>query len=163
MAYIDTLSSNDSPLFEQLGRATLFGCLDDIDIASYIRFLRRKRDESFAEGYFSDPCWDILLELYISHASGQELSTSYIGYPAKIPLTTGLRQLDILQSDELIYRRKDSEDARRTIVGLTAKGMSKLRALFESYRVALMHLQQSRVITMLNQPQDERQPENSAL
>ncbi|MEM1132081.1 MAG: hypothetical protein AAGH53_04025 [Pseudomonadota bacterium] len=150
MPSYETMSVDDSPIFEQLGKAAFFGCLDDIDIAKFIRAMRRKRDDAFSDGYFADPCWDILLELYVSYASGEELSTSYIGYPAHIPLTTGLRQLDILQSDDLIYRRKDSEDARRTIVGLTAKGMARLRELFDTFRAELMQMQQIKVKMILD-------------
>jgi DNA-binding MarR family transcriptional regulator len=83
--------------------------------------LRRVRGRHFPDGYFSGSIWDILLELDRAERGGQRYVVSDVGIGSKIPNTTALRYLVILESDGMITRENDPKDRRRTYVKLTAK------------------------------------------
>lgn len=84
--------------------------------------LRRARDKLFPTGYFSDPGWEIMLELYLCECDNLELSPSYLGYAAAIPPTTTLRYVAQLEQDGYIERTPCNKDRRRTITRLTEAG-----------------------------------------
>lgn len=70
-------------------------------------------------GILNDPAWDIMLELYIAHATGNQLYASAVGAEAGIPQSTALRWLTVLEKEGLLRRRFDVFDKRRQWVGLT--------------------------------------------
>lgn len=92
--------------------------------------LRRRREQVFSIDYFSDPAWDILLELERSHRLGTRLAVTDIGIEPRIPLTTVLRYLARLENDGLISRRVDPGDRRRVFVSLTPLGYAHVSAAF---------------------------------
>jgi DNA-binding MarR family transcriptional regulator len=93
---------------------------------------RRLRGKFFDFSLFSDPAWDILLELYAADLDQQRLAISNVGLTSNIPATTALRWIEALQKDGLIRRLKDPFDGRRWFVELTEKGVAAMQAWFES-------------------------------
>jgi DNA-binding MarR family transcriptional regulator len=97
---------------------------------------RRLRDELFAPRLFSDPAWDVLLDLFASHAEGRQVCVSDASIAANVPQTTGLRWLDNLGKHGLIVRHRDPQDGRRWFVELTPKARlavaTWLRAAFSA-------------------------------
>jgi DNA-binding MarR family transcriptional regulator len=102
----------------------------DLKLRSAELMLRRVRDKYFPEGYFASSMWDILIEIDCAARQGQKYSASEVGLDAKIPLTTALRYLAILESDGMILRTNDPANRRRTFVSLTMKGRSALDESF---------------------------------
>lgn len=83
---------------------------------------RRARDRAFDDpSLFSDPAWDIMLDLFI--AKNQHLiSVSSACIAAAVAPTTALRWIDILIKKGLVERTPDQFDRRRTFVRLTKRG-----------------------------------------
>ena len=91
---------------------------------------RRARDRHFDRHLFSDPAWDILLELYASELAQQRMTISRLCVAAAVPSSTALRWVGTLEKNGLIERRDDPLDGRRVFVSLTGKGRDALNAYF---------------------------------
>lgn len=93
--------------------------------------LRRKRDRLFIPGLFSDPAWDLLLDLYVSEKARKKICTTSACIAAGVPASTGLRWINILVQNGYLQREEDPGDARRSLVSLTATARHALETLFE--------------------------------
>lgn len=95
--------------------------LDAERVRAIIR-ARRHRDGLFPLRLFSDPAWDILLELFACRLEQRPISVSQVCSAAAAPATTALRWTVELESHGLVCRRADPADGRRYFVELTEKG-----------------------------------------
>jgi len=93
---------------------------------------RRERNRCFPRDLFSDPAWDILLELHAAHMDQQRLSVSDVCVAAAVPGTTALRWMGILERNGLLIRRSDPLDGRRVFVQLSADGVAAMESYFSS-------------------------------
>jgi CheY-like chemotaxis protein/DNA-binding MarR family transcriptional regulator len=98
-----------------------------------MRSMRRMRSQHFPTQLFSDPCWEMLLDLYDGHLAGAEVTVTSLGAASGVPLTTALRRMDQLKAHGLIERAEDIEDKRRTIVRLTPAGLGAVEGFFNTY------------------------------
>jgi CheY-like chemotaxis protein/DNA-binding MarR family transcriptional regulator len=98
-----------------------------------LRTIRRTRDQYFPSDLFSDPCWEMLLDLYDAKLVGAEVTVTSLGAASGVPLTTALRRMEALQSHGLIVRVEDAGDRRRTIIRLTTPGLQAVESFFESH------------------------------
>lgn len=98
-----------------------------------MRSMRRLRGQHFPTQLFSDPCWEMLLDLYDGHLAGAEVTVTSLGAASGVPLTTALRRMDQLKAHGLIDRAGDIEDKRRTIVRLTQAGLDAVENFFDTY------------------------------
>lgn len=92
---------------------------------------RAARRQHFESDLFSDPAWDILLELYALRCEQRRTSVSKLCIAAAVPTTTALRWMDRLQSDGLVKREADPYDRRRVWVALSDKGFEALRSYLQ--------------------------------
>lgn len=95
----------------------------------YLRALvaaRADRDAIFESGLFSDPAWDMLLDLAFAEATGRSISVTSLCLASGASTTTALRRIDDLQEAGLLVRVPDSTDRRRILVSLTPKGREKM-------------------------------------
>jgi DNA-binding MarR family transcriptional regulator len=95
--------------------------------------MRGMRSRHFPTELFSDPCWEMLLDLYDAHLVGAEVTVTSLGAASGVPLTTALRRMDQLKVHGLIERIEDNEDKRRTIVRLTHAGLTAVESFFDTY------------------------------
>ncbi len=105
---------------------------------------RRARDDIAPErDLFQNPAWDILLDLYIAHSEDKYISVTSASLAANVPLTTALRWVWHLEQLDLIARKIDPSDRRRSFVSLTSTGLVMIeRALTDTYsRFNAMFLQ----------------------
>jgi DNA-binding MarR family transcriptional regulator len=93
---------------------------------------RAARAQFFKASLFSDPAWDILLELFAAQQEGRRVSISAAGLTAEIPLTTALRWINALEREDLVERTGDPTDARRTFLKLSGKGLRAMTLYFQS-------------------------------
>ena len=93
--------------------------------------LRDRRTIYFPPSLFSDPSWDMLLDLASAHLNGQRTYVSSLSVGAQVPLTTTLRYLDTLASQDLVRRFRDPQDKRRMIVELTDVGIDLMGKYLE--------------------------------
>lgn len=90
--------------------------------AVYIRELirqRRVRESLVPAGLFSDPAWDILLDLTAARMEGLSVSISSACIAANVPTTTALRWINQLVQKGLLVRKPDHLDGRRATVTTT--------------------------------------------
>lgn len=102
-------------------------------LARMIYALRRKRATIFGNAdLFSEPAWDILLDLFIAQGEGKDVSVSSACIGSAAPPTTGLRWLGVLTDEGLVLRENDAEDNRRVLVRLTPAGLAAMERFFEA-------------------------------
>jgi predicted transcriptional regulator len=98
-----------------------------VALASKIYSARRKVDEVFGmPGFAVSPAWDIVLDLFKAKSEGKTISVTSACIGAACPPTTALRWLQALESMNLIERKPDHQDGRRTVVELTEGGSVKV-------------------------------------
>ncbi|RYD27394.1 MAG: transcriptional regulator [Lysobacteraceae bacterium] len=112
-------------------RATPFAISDTalVDAARRLYDLRKVRDAMLGNALFSEPAWDILLDLFISEHEQRRLSVSAVCIGARAPSATALRYLTMLQDADLVERIRDARDGRRSHVQLTALGHLRMANL----------------------------------
>lgn len=92
---------------------------------------RADRQALFKGDLFSDPAWDMLLDLALSEATGRQISVTSLCIAAGVPTTTAMRRLEDLQTANLVERTPDANDRRRILVQLTEEGRRKMDAFLE--------------------------------
>lgn len=98
-----------------------------------LKTIRRLRSQHFPSELFSDPCWEMLLDLYDAVLAGSEVTVTSLGAASGVPQTTALRRMETLQGHGLIARADDRDDKRRTIIKLTEPGMAAVEKFFDNY------------------------------
>jgi CheY-like chemotaxis protein len=98
-----------------------------------LRAVRKVRSKYFPSELFSDPCWEMLLDLYDGQLAGQDVTVTSLGAASGASLTTALRRMDALQSHGLIERTEDPDDKRRTIIRLSKTGLEAVERFFDTY------------------------------
>lgn len=98
-----------------------------------LRKIRKVRSRYFPEELFSDPCWEMLLDLYDARLSGEEVTVTGLGVTSGVPLSTAMRRMQELQKHGLIERIDDLNDKRRQLVTLTPGGLRAIDDFFDGY------------------------------
>jgi DNA-binding MarR family transcriptional regulator len=107
----------------------------DAVLARKIRNIQRARTNRghlLPHELFSDPAWDMLLELFVSSLTQRRVSVSGLSSASGVPATTALRWLNTLEEHDLVVRCADPLDARRVFVMLSSKGSRGMREYFNS-------------------------------
>ena len=95
---------------------------------------RRQREAFLGKHLFADPCWDMLLDLYVSRKKRlRPVSVSSLCIASAVPATTALRWIDTLVQEGLVVRQPDPRDKRRVLVSLTDEGSGKLDKLLTDW------------------------------
>lgn len=102
--------------------------------------VRRRRERLFGAGLFSEPVWDILLELYVARAEECDVPVGNACLAASVPMTSALRWCQLLQDRKIIYRERDPKDGRRVFLRMADATFTKLTALLAEV-VPAAHIQ----------------------
>lgn len=89
---------------------------------------RRLRTRFLETDLFSDPAWDILLDLLRAELVQQRISVSSLCLAANAPPTTALRYINSMTRQGMIIRRPDPFDGRRVYVSLSSETSKALRS-----------------------------------
>lgn len=95
--------------------------------------LRRERERLLDRRLFSEPSWDMLLELYVAHCDGKSVTVSAVAQASAGPTTTGLRYISLLVEAGLVERTKAVHDKRSILVSLTEEGLAAIEKLLAGY------------------------------
>ena len=87
---------------------------------------RADREAIFEARLFSDPAWEMLLDLAFAEATGRSISVTSLCLASGASTTTALRRIDDLQEAGLLERMPDPADRRRILVTMTLKGREKM-------------------------------------
>lgn len=82
---------------------------------------RRLRREAFGDDaqLFTEPAWDLLLDVFIASGEGRIVSVSATSIGACVPPTTALRCVRLLEAKGLVTTRAHPTDGRMKVVRLT--------------------------------------------
>jgi hypothetical protein len=108
---------------EMIGEA--LGVTED-QVKSVLR-ARRARADMFAPDLFSDPAWDIVLELLAARLTGRGLALGELGNFA--PPTTIARWVGVLEQNGVVSRQPRLEQGGDCRIELTADAASKTAAI----------------------------------
>lgn len=97
-------------------------------IAAKLYADRRRRQEYLPKSLFTEPSWDILLDLYVSKRRNCRVTVTDACIAAAAPSTTALRCLQALEAEGLIERIADFNDRRRIFIQLTVAADDRLTA-----------------------------------
>lgn len=92
---------------------------------------RADRDAIFQAGLFSDPAWEMMLDLAMAEASSRAISVTSLCIASGAPTTTALRRIDDLEQAGLVKRVPDDRDRRRILVELTGQGRGRMEAFVQ--------------------------------
>lgn len=89
---------------------------------------RRARARYLPVALFSEPAWDMLLELYAADFENREVPTTSLCIASTAPSTTALRYIEVLERCGMIERRLSPRDNRVTLIRLTSAGRDGMRS-----------------------------------
>lgn len=103
--------------------------LSHCELATMLYKERRDRDLMLPEAktFWSEPAWDMLLDLFIATEEGREVNVKGACIGACVPSTTGLRWIAQLVKARMIWRGIDPFDGRKGTLGLTRETMAGMR------------------------------------
>jgi DNA-binding MarR family transcriptional regulator len=112
--------------------------LDDYLIEMLGKYFDNKRLRYIivSQDLFSDPYWDILVELFHARLRCKDITVSAIATAGNMPQTTGLRYIDSLLAMEYIYREKDDWDGRKVFIRISDKAF----LLMKEYYVRILKM-----------------------
>lgn len=118
----------------------------DPDMLAFARRMineRYRRFQYFDGHLFSDPAWDIMLELFVAEIEMREVPVTNLCFTSNVPDTTVLRWIKTLCHEELVVRHKDKVDKRRVLVQLTRPAADAMRRYVEEQMAAADRLHAS--------------------
>ncbi len=77
----------------------------------------------------TDPVYDALFHLYIAEEEGRPMSVSAVAPMIRVPSTTWLRWVALMEEAGLVVRRPDPTDGRRSWIALTRECKARLDEL----------------------------------
>ena len=87
---------------------------------------RRLRERFFAPELFSDPAWDMLLDLAGAALEHKRVAVSSLCIAASVPPTTALRYIKTMTDTGLFVRRPDRTDGRRVFIELSEQAFAAM-------------------------------------
>lgn len=111
---------------------------DTAPLAKGIIRARSQRSRFLPSKLFSDPAWDILLELYAAEIAQRRITVGQVCKAANVPATTALRWLTTLEKNGLVRRHGDPLDARRFFISLTDSGSVAMAGTLQSIKDVLL-------------------------
>jgi len=128
----------------EIGRYEFQPSATDSGLVAYAKFLLKtagRRTKVASELRLVSAQWSILLDLFISGFERRTVPTGDACLASSAPHSTALRHVIFLMDAGYVTRVQDPDDARRTLVGLTAKGVDLvggcLQAEFDALKAAL--------------------------
>jgi hypothetical protein len=106
-------------LIEDAERAAAMHTSDLTEFARQILAGRRQRERFFDPLLFSNPAWDVLLNLYVAEADGRLLSVLDCCIVPGVPQGVVLRWLGYLKQEEMVSEVPDPIDPRRSVIRLS--------------------------------------------
>lgn len=110
--------------------ATPLAPVDDTELLKITRKLvrmREQRGQFLNPALFSDPMWDILLDLTSARLEQKTVPVSSVCQAAGVPMSTALRQIRSLVDMGLIRRWSDPLDRRRDLLAINDEAMDAMR------------------------------------
>ncbi|GAA0638429.1 MAG: hypothetical protein A2792_12935 [Sphingomonadales bacterium RIFCSPHIGHO2_01_FULL_65_20] len=108
------------------------------EAASRYLKLRSQRDAIAGPSLLSDPAWDMLLDLFVGHITGRDVSVTSACVASRRPATTSLRYIERMAKQGLIRREKDCNDNRKVYLRMTEKAFRAVAKWIDALRDELI-------------------------
>jgi hypothetical protein len=108
------------------------------EAASRYLKLRSQRDAIAGPSLLSDPAWDMLLDLFVGHITGRNVSVTSACLASRRPATTSLRYIERMAKQGLIRREKDCNDNRKVYLRMTEKAFRAVAKWIDALRDELI-------------------------
>jgi DNA-binding MarR family transcriptional regulator len=129
---LDHLDSGD-PEWRNSGlKRAVAPTLPDARLIRRIIRQRQQRDRFFSGELFSDPVWDMLLDLAAATSEYRKVSVTSLCIASRVPPSTALRWIGLMTEQGLLLRIEDPLDRRRVFIALSEKAMNAIARYFES-------------------------------
>lgn len=103
-------------------------------VAEGILRQRLRRKEYFKASMFSEPGWDMLLELYVLDSSGGSATAAQLLIAAATSTSTAVRWLEYLEEEGLVIRRPHPVDPETEFIELTEEAWQAMEAYLTAVR-----------------------------
>lgn len=100
--------------------------LPGAELAAWLFMARRLREEVLGADLFSDPAWDILLDVYAATARGEKVQISSLSPMSGVPSSTARRWAHKLIELGILERERDPKDHRLTYIRLSKAGHQRI-------------------------------------
>jgi DNA-binding MarR family transcriptional regulator len=105
-----------------------------------VLLVRRGRIAVLGEQLFSDPAWDILLELYAARLGERQMSVADLSVATGTPPSVTARWVSLLEGRGLLLTRTGPDRREPLLVELTADAESKLDRLINHWGAAFVSI-----------------------
>lgn len=130
------------------GLRTIFGSPQDVrrlelteDHIQSLLLVRRARTSVFGNNLFSDPAWDILLELYGAFLAKRRVTLSELARVTETPARIAARWIQALeQSGNISVDRSDQESPFLVYVKLSDEGAARMQRLADQWGSAFVSI-----------------------
>jgi DNA-binding MarR family transcriptional regulator len=97
---------------------------------------RRGREAALGRELFSDPAWDVLLELYAAKLGGRRMTTVDLARAIDMPESTTARWITALAERGLVVSSGDPEEQGSLSIRLTPAALSEMKHLLDYWEAA---------------------------
>lgn len=115
---VDPIDLQTRKLIQDAKRAVAMHSADMTAFARQVLAGRKQRDRYFDPMLFSNPAWDILLNLFIADADGRAVTVLESCLASTVPQGVALRWLGYLKQEEMVIETPDPARPRQTIIRL---------------------------------------------
>lgn len=129
---LDNLAFDDPEKRNSEPKRAVAPTLPDARLIRRIIRQRQQRERFFNSDLFSDPVWDMLLDLAAATAEYRKVSVTSLCIASRVPPSTALRWIGLMTEQGLLLRIEDPLDRRRVFIALSEKAMSAIGRYFES-------------------------------
>lgn len=133
---IDPIDRQTRKLIEDAEKAAAMQHAGLTEFARQILVGRKQRERFFDPILFSNPAWDILLNLYVADADGRPVNVLESCTASAVPQGVALRWLGYLQQEEMVIETTSPTHSRQTLVRLSEQA----RLAISSYLGSLVTL-----------------------
>jgi len=128
-----------APGFPQSGTRAAKPPLPEARLVRRIIKQRQQRARFFEGELFSDPAWDMLLDLTAARAEHVRVSVTSLCIAANVPPTTALRWIGQMVEAGLFVRSCDDTDRRRAFIDLSDRSAEAMASYFAEAGLSATH------------------------
>jgi DNA-binding MarR family transcriptional regulator len=103
------------------------------DYVESILFLHRSRTAVFGSGIFSDPAWDLLLQLYVAELDHRDRSLSELIKSMATPVSVVTRWITALVEAGIVASTRDPQTGGSLSISLTKDAATKMERLIAQW------------------------------
>ena len=101
-----------------------------------LKLLRRARHRHLPTDIFSNPSYDMLLDLYENKLSGGTISLTSLATVPGVPMSTAVRRIEELEERGYCKRHADRSDKRRFLMEITDAGAAIVEKMLSDFAAA---------------------------